>query len=251
MCRFFRVGIGLFLTICGPLWAQKANSFDSTIRYDHSRWKLIKQQVTTFDSTVGPANVVLLRSLRPTGTSGLGEPLSDVDLLIQQGGRVIYDFAKNVDKSTESPGTWFYMDDYLEIKHVTNGEVPQILFHSGFQGASGFTNLEHFLRYDNPKATFTDIAPEFFYNSTAHGLHWLRLPGRTLVVIADRNWPPSVPPEDQCHSCASPFQYDTYQWNIGKSTFELFRHLYGKKSYFEAGEALSGDWVLIQSGLKR
>jgi len=79
----------------------------------------------------------------------------------------------------------------------------------------------------------------------------LNLAGRTFAAIADRNWPATVALKDRCHYCPSPFQYGVYQWNTekGNAAFKMFRRFFGKESYQEAYQALSGDWTLIQSGL--
>ena len=128
---------------------------------------------------------------------------------------------------------------------------PEVLFHSGFRGASDFETYEHILRHDKAKSSFADVAPESFYNSGRHELRWLRLAGRAVAVVADENWPPTVPLESRCHYCPSPFQYDDYQWSSRNAAFEVYRHLNGKKSYSEAHEALDGDWALIQAAVNR
>lgn len=112
----------------------------------------------------------------------------------------------------------------------------------------GSVTFEHIIRYDKAKASFSELAPESFYNSGTHGLRWLTLEARALVIIADRSWPPTTPIEDRCHYCASPFTYDAYRWNDKTGAFELYGHLRGEKAYSEAGEALEGDWARIQSG---
>ncbi len=222
----------------------------STVRYGERQWKIIKQMRATFDTNAGFSNVVLLESLEPTGMGGAGQPLNDVELLIVQGGRAIYDFVEEAARLPEIKGTRFYMDDYLETKDLKRDGIPQILFHSSSQGASDFIKVEHILLYDRPKATFTDIAPKMFYNSGTHGLDWLTLGDRTFIVIADRNWRAGVPLELRCHYCASPFEYDAYQWSGKTGSFVVYRRLYGKKEYSSADEAIKGDWEFIRSGLK-
>ena len=253
MCRVFPIGIGLFLTICGSAWAQTANSRDSTIRYDHSRWKLMKRMSGSFDPLPEPAEVLLLKSLKPTGTGGeISQPMNDVELLIGYGKVILYDYAKEGVKPNDN-GTRFYADDYLEIRSVTNDGFPEVLFHSGSKGASDSITIEHILFYDKLGASFFDIALSSFYNSGTHGFRWLNLAGRTFAVIADRNWPPAVALEDRCHYCPSPFEYGVYRWNTekGSAAFKVFRRLFGKESYEDAFQALSDDWTLIQVGLSR
>ncbi len=176
--------------------------------------------------------------------------MSDVELLIVQGGKIIYDYVKEGVKVPKDniPPLSFYMDAYLEIKDLTHDGIPEALFHSGFEGASSWVTLEHILLYDKAKSSFADVAPESFYNSGRHGLRWLGLAGRTFAVVANENWPPTVPLESRCHYCPSPFRYDVYQWSGRKAAFEIYRHLIGKKPYSEASQALDGDWALIQAG---
>jgi len=94
MCRAFPIGIGFALMICVPVWAQTANSRDSTIRYDHSRWKLIKRMGGSFDPLPETTEVLLLKSLKPTGTGGVGQPMNDVELLIGYGKVILYDYTR-------------------------------------------------------------------------------------------------------------------------------------------------------------
>jgi len=252
MWRAFRVTIGLMMTVCGPVLAQQTSKNDLTIRYDHSRWKLIKRISAKFDPLPVPPAVLLLESLKPTGRGGLGQAQNDVELLIGYGGDIhFFDYIKNGVKPPDYNGTRFYTDDYLEIRDVTNDGVPEVLFHSGFEGASDATTLEHVLFYDKLGGSLVDVAPETFYNSGTHGLRWLNLAGQTFAVVADRNWPAATAPDAQCHYCPSPFKYDVYLWGLRKgwATFEVYRHLYGKKAYSEARQALEGDWTFIQSGL--
>lgn len=143
------------------------------------------------------------------------------------------------------------MDDYLEVRNLKEDGIPQVLFHSGYRGASDSETFEHLLFYDRSKVSFADLAPESFYTSGRHGLRWLNVEGRMLVVIADENWPTTTRLEDRCHDRPSPFRYDVYQWSNARAAFEIYRHLDGAKPYSEANEALEGDWALIQAGLSR
>jgi hypothetical protein len=215
----------------------------SALGYDQNRWKMIKQIRASFGGDTGlPSEVLLLKSVQPTGRGG-GQPLSDVDLLIMQRGRVIYDYAQEA----KSPGSRFYMDDYLEIRDVTGDGIPEVLFHSGSKGYSDSATAEHILRYDTSKASATDLAPVSFYNSGTHGLRWLVLADRAFVVIADRNWSPNAPLEDKCHYCPSPFKYNLYQWSSKEEDFVAYRQVYGEKLYQTADEALREDWALVQN----
>jgi hypothetical protein len=217
-----------------------------SVQYDQSRWQLIKRVNVVFRSDGMPSKILLLKSRKQTGSNGVGEPMNDVELLISQGDRVLYDYAKQGATSSEYNGTRFFMDDYLEIRDVTGGGLPEVLFHSGSQGASDSLTLEHILHYDKPTGSVIDIAPQEFFASGTHGLGWLMLKGRASLVIATRNWKSTTPLEERCHYCPSPFNYDVYQWNNQEKRFRVHRHLLGEKDYEDADQALNGDWLLIQ-----
>lgn len=262
----FQVRMGLLALGCAAALARKATtpptnersipaiedittgalSTGSIIQYDGRKWTLVKQVKLTLEPGATPSDVVLLKSLEPTDTGGVGQPLHDVDLLVLRKSTVVYDSMK---QGVGPPDTRFYMDDNLEIRNVTNDTAPDVLFHSGYEGASDSAVFERVIRYDNSRDSFTDISPASFYNSGTHGLRWFSLKGQTVAVIADRNWSPRIPLEDRCHYCPSPFQYEAFRWSSEKGSFTAFRHLSGRKPYSEAGEALSGDWALLQSGL--
>jgi hypothetical protein len=141
----------------------------------------------------------------------------------------------------------FYIDDYLEIKDFDQVGCPEVLFHSGSKGASDSITLEHVLYYDKLGNSFVDRAPASFYRSGRYGFKWLGSHSTTFAVVADENWPSTAPVEARCHYCPSLFQYNIYRWNGRKATFEVLRHLYGRKPYSEAQLALDGDWGLIQA----
>jgi len=214
----------------------------STPEFDQTRWELIKRASVRFVPDASACEVLLLKSRKATGSSGAGEPLYDVDLLLQQGGKALYEYAERRTKDD----TPFYMDDYLDIRDVTGDRVPAVLFHSGTQGASDFVINEHILRYDHSTESVKDIALDIFYQSGTHGLRWLTLRDRTLVVIADRNWPASTPIQERCHYCASPFQYDLYAWSSEQRAFLVRGRIYSDQSYEYASQALTGEWDLIQ-----
>jgi hypothetical protein len=224
----------------------------SSVRYDWSSWTIVKQKTANFRAASGPANVILLKSVNTTGDGGGGQPLNDVNLIIIQGGQLVYEYGKRgAQASKDDPDpTRFFVDDYLELRDVTGDGLPQVLFHTWFPGMSDHLMLEHVLRWKDSDSAFTDIAPEPFSSSGTHGLRWFMFAGRPAVVVADRDWNPETPADERCHYCPSPFQYDVYQWSKRASAFIVYRHLEGEKEYTDAGEALTGDWTMIQ-GLDR
>lgn len=260
-----QAGLALYIMFCGIAWAQngkgppskrtagitaEALRPGSTIRYGQRQWKLIRQIKATFNPLPDSCQILLLKSLESTGTRGAGQSLNDAELLIQYGDSILYDYAKEGTKQPGGNGAHFYIDDYLELKDFGRVGIPEVLFHSGTIGASDSTTLEHVLYYDKLGNSFVDLAPASFYHSGRHDFKWLTSDSRTFAVVADENWPPAIPLEDRCHYCPSPFQYNVYQWNGKKDTFEVSRHLDGQKAYSQAQEALVGDWALIQARIE-
>jgi hypothetical protein len=193
----------------------------------------------------------LLKSRRPTGGDGLGNPSHDVQLLILQDSKIVYDYAHARPKQPGYSGVRYYMDDYLEIRDVTNDGTQAVLFHSGYDGVSDSATLEHIILYDESKGSFADTAPDAFYNSGTHGFRWLLAANSTLAVVAERHWSSAIPLEDRCHYCSSRFNYDVYEWSASKHAFARLRRVGGKKSYGEAAEALDGEWDFVRSNLNR
>lgn len=218
--------------------------------YDRNKWNLVKQAEADFDSDSNAEKILLLKSVHATGESGVGEPLNDIQLFVIKNDRIIFDYNKEGVKPSEIQGvnpTQFFMDDDLDVRDVTGDKVPEIIFHSGFSEASDYTTLEHILQFNESKNSFTDSTRKEFFDSGTHGLRWLVSGARALVVIATRNWDLSVPIEQRCHYCQSPFQYSAYQWSDNQRSFVLYLSIDSSKSYEDAASALQGDWSKIQN----
>jgi len=193
----------------------------------------------------GRFHVELLKSHAPTGSSGLGEPLYDVEVVVRQGGRVLYEY-KTPSHGPDSVAPGYFADDFLELRDVTGDGVPEVLFHTGFQYATGSLANEHVLHYDPRHRRMTEIGHKEFSNSGTHGFRWLTVGKRVLGVVAVRNWPASVAEEDRCHYCLSPFRYTLYEWNAGAGAFTVRRQVDGRGQFEMAGEALDAEWGLIR-----
>ena len=228
----YLVVLALYLT--GVIEGQRAP-------YDEGRWQLLKERGVDFAEGSPPSRVLLLRSRKTTGSGGGGQPMNDVEVLVLRGDTIIYGYTNQSPRPRD-----YFRDDYLEIRDVTGDGRPEILFHSGTEGASDASKVEHVLHYDVRTGFVTDIAPGEFYQSGTHGLRWLTSLGREFAVIATRHWKAATPLEDRCHYCPSPFQYDLLGWNQEKRAFTVDRRLRGKKAYEEASLAMDGDWEIIQ-----
>ena len=106
----------LFCFAIGATGFAQSSEPSTTTPFDNSRWRLLKQSKATFDPRAGAAEILLLESTSPTGTDGIGNPMHDVNVLILQQGKMIYDYTKR--RHDEDPG--LRMDNYLEIRDVTN-----------------------------------------------------------------------------------------------------------------------------------
>jgi hypothetical protein len=202
-------------------------------QYNQQQWKEVKTITATFDAGYGPAQILLLESAESTGTDGLGEPTHNVDLLILRRGVVVYDYKAKA-----------FVDDALEVRDVTNDGIPEVLFHTGSQGASDAITTEHVVRFVKSSNSFADVAPDTFYQSLNHGFAWQHEGKQTVALVATRV-------EEKCHYCESAYRYDIYRWNSSTSSFAKDRTFSGVKSYEGATSALKGDLALIQAHLNR
>jgi hypothetical protein len=247
MCRpqAFK-GFVLVLLLAATVAAMPHQSTRNVQPYDTSKWTLIKKAQASFNKST-PAEVLLLKSAQPTGEGGAGQPMNDVELLVVQGGQVIY-----LKQGGNDDGTRFFIDDELAIKAITGDGIPEIIFHSGSEGASDFFRLEHILRYDPAKHSFTDIAPHEFVQTGTHGLRWLAVGKRNLLVISQRGqWPAGTEPESHCHYCPSQFVFNFYEWKAATSSFSVIRSFAPKALYGSGEGALNGEWEFVRKALQQ
>jgi len=217
--------------------------------FDQGRWKSVKEVKAALPCCGATATILLLVSQKTTGYGGAGQPMRDVDLIILVGGKTAYRFTNA--NPPEKNGSRYFLDDSLDIRDVTGDGVPEVLFHSGTQGASGFHEIEHILRYDQSRETYLDITTEPLHNASRHAVRWLTARKQEFAIVADENFKPSTPLTGRCHYCPSPFRYDVYVWSNQRNTFVVFRRVCGKASYTTPVEALTGDWPLIQAAIGR
>ncbi len=209
-----------------------------TTLYDRNVWTLIKSVEGNYGGDA--VKILLLKSVQETGESGTGDPLYDVGLLIIKNNKVVYNYISQGVKPSKYPGvntTKFYMDDALDMRDVTNDGMSEIIFHSGFMGASDWTTLEHILQYHSDNS-FSDIMAEEFYGSLNHGIAWVDNVPVVIKSIGD----------GACHTCPRPFQYNIYTWS--QNTFVLSKTVEGKKSYGGASAALQNDLGIIRNAIK-
>jgi len=224
--------IVVFLLLAAPAYGQ----------FDQARWELVKRVVGQFE-------VLLLKSRAATGSSGLGDPMYDVDVLVRDDSSTLYEYT-TPPHGQDSVAPVYFVDDDLELRDVTGDGVPEVLFHSGFAGASDSVAEEHVLHYDPAGRRMVDVRDPAFSNSGTHGFRWLTVGKQVFGVVAVRNWPARVAEEDRCHYCLSPFRYVIYEWNPARRSFTVRRQIDGRKEFEMAGEALDAEWDFLRRTLR-
>ena len=216
---------------------------ESTVSYDLIDWTIVEKASAMFDPHMGRADVVLLKFKLATGRNSFLEPTYDVRLVILNTGHVIGDFGKPGSKPTDPGWPGFFMDENIEIQDVTADGVPEILFHSGYQG-SGFTR---YLRILPLGAADRGHRPANFRRNHRCRLKWLALGRNELIIVSDRKLSPKIPEEYRCHQCPSRFKYDLYARSKQACSFVIYRRVSGAHSYSDGASAIAGDWPLIES----
>jgi len=133
---------------------------------------MIHHTQATFGSGAGLSDVILLRSEIITNSDGFGGPMHDVRVVVVNGGRVIADYGAPMRRSPENNRPGLHVDAYLDLTHITGDGIPEILFHSGYQGVSDSVTYEHILHYNASSNAFSDVSREEFNSSGTHGLRW-------------------------------------------------------------------------------
>ena len=245
-----------------PKFRRRSQAASGTTLYDPAKWSVIRRRRANFGPTLSGCEVLLLKSRLSTDTGGAGQPLYDVHLLVIKESKAIYDYLKEGLKPPDSNGinvtkflisdTFDHRGDTLDIRDVTSDGVPEIIFHSGFEGASDYAMLNHILRYDRSTMSFTDIGPDEFEESGTQQLRWATIRGHSVAVVARRDWDAwnaETAPEHQCHYCEGPYLYDAYVWDNMRNSFSLYRTLKATKKFGDGESALKTDWPYILANL--
>jgi hypothetical protein len=225
--------------------------------FDPREWVVRKTIAVDLGGHLTNATAILLSSVIPKGESGVGAPLFAVDMLIVSGRTVLYQFYR--------PGAAieFLMDDALEARDVTNDGIPEVLFHSGFVGASDFSKYEHVI-YRVPGEEpvpdsepfpssdwVNDVAPVQFIHTRRQTLRWLDLRGVTLAVVANPLIPAGVTDPHFCHGCPHFYQYLVFRWEKTKGTFVLSRSIQSQRDFEDGTDPLRDDLGFVLGKLDK
>jgi hypothetical protein len=212
---------------------------------DLTAWRICKAVAISLGSDAPRAAAVLLRSEKPQDTSGTGNPLFGVDLLIAADGRAIYRFAGVTGRPT------FYIDDTLEVHDLGERDDQAVLFHSGDVGASDWWTATHILFLARSEGNVFEVAPESFGESWRQKMQWTRFRGIPLVVVAEPINPASTIDDHFCHSCPKYYQYLVYRWSAQRLSFVIQQVVQSEHDVRANTDPLSIDMPFIERAIAK
>jgi hypothetical protein len=245
----------------GPL----SHSFDPLAPlFDVHQWTAVQSTFVSFGTQHRGTRVQVLKSITPTGTDGTGRLLYSVNLIVAEKGLLLYSFAPLAVPQFDAQRTdpVYYMDDIgvdagcpLELRDVTGDQVPEIIFHAGYMGASDHATEIHVLQYtDGPtdRIRFRDIRADRFVDSWWTGVRFLNLDGRAFAVIAEPVDPPVAPGDFVSYGQPKFHKYLVYGWSRKTERFELLQTISHTRHLHDGAEAgFQADWSYIVATLKK
>lgn len=179
-------------------------------------WELVREL------DANGAKFALYRSRKPVAENGTGGlTLHAFRVTTEQDG-VVGSYERSSEEgirpASSAIGLDYYVDDVLEARDVTNDGVPEIIFHSGYVGASDAVSLNRILYYDPIARGYRDITDKNFSNSGLGAMEWVRAEGVMVAIVAA-----AIPERDaqdgSCHYCPHRYAFSVYRWKIGADHF--------------------------------
>ena len=228
--------------------------------FDSGEWMVVQAVPAQFDNGGIHASVQLLKTIRPTGEDGVGGPLYSVNLLITANGRLLYSFAPLAipERDVHRVEPVYYLDRRgvergcpLEVRDVTGDGTPEILFCSGYGGASDWVTEIHVLKYvRSDPSRFQDVRGTRFTESWWQRFRWLDRGGASLAIVAEPIERSSDAPV-ACHACPKLHRYAVYRWDEARGGFVLGQTIPSTGTLHRAGEdPFRTDWRYITSKLQ-
>lgn len=227
---------------------------------DPSQWTVVQSAGHQFAKDQPFMQVQLLKSLAATGNDGIGRLMYSVNLVVGVDGRLLYSSAPmavpRLDRSRSD--AVYYMDDRglaagcpLELRDVTGDRVPEIIYRSGWAGASSSSTEIHVLQYSAAiPARFRDIRSNRFVESNWQHFRWLGVGNQTVAIVAvpiERTADPTL----NCHSCPKFHEYPIYRWDNASSSFVVIETVPRTGGLHTDGEdPLQTDWEYILERLQ-
>jgi hypothetical protein len=238
--------VGLALVLLSPVaLASEAicdNPDQVTLYTGQPHWVLVKQTSVIIDKTK-KVRIRQFRSREVTGCTGAGGDLHSLKVLIDQGGRLLY--------QRESGATTgdFWLERPFSLRDTMGGGTPQVVFDSGESGASDWFAHEHIVPLTGPQQ-FTDVAEPDFVASWRYTIGWFRSGTGPVVVTAV----PTVgdaesDPDGFCHGCPHPYRYRMYQWHESSAAWKVVKEIDGSRKFDGSVDSLVKDRGYIRDRL--
>jgi hypothetical protein len=212
---------------------------------DSSTWQVCATSPVRFGTDMPNAVAILLRSTKPQGESGTGEPLFGVDLVIANDGKKVYRFTDFTDK-------WkFFIDDDLRVQNLAVHGANAVLFHSGEVGASDQWRALHVVFLPAGELFARDVAANDFGDSWRHKTRWVTIKGVPTVLVAKPIEPAGANDPHMCHSCPKFYQYFVYQWSPSRSSFIVNRVIQSERDVNAETDPLDADKSFIEEAIAK
>ncbi len=217
---------------------------ETSASFDTKEWTLRRQIDLKLGDQLEPGQALLLRSVLPQGTSGMGDPLFGVSLIITSGDRVIDRYSPFIkDRS-------FHVNDDLMAMDVTGDGIPEVLFDSGFQGMSDSVHVHHVLHRPKGETSFWNIAPDQFATTRRQTFCWFPFGGRTFGLVAEPVVPAGTLDPHFCHACPHFYQYLVFTWREDRGTIVLTQVIESTREFEDGDDPLQIDIDSISSSIR-
>jgi len=213
-----------------------------------SNWTACRLVTVKFrGSDFGDATAALFESTTDDGTDGIGNPEHNVEMIIVGGGQVLYRFSQFASFDRRR----FFVDDDLEVRDLTGHGDNAVVFHSGQQGASDSSIVEHVIYLPPQELLATDVSPTDFVSSWRQAVRWIQFKGIPLVLVAEPLNPASINDVHMCHSCPKYYQYLVYRWDTKRQSFVVRQSILSEHDLDAETDPIDASMSLIQRELAR
>jgi len=216
---------------------------------DKKDWVIVEIKSADFGDNLKNALIALLKSSQPKAFGGAEQPLYEVRLIIISDNRILYDSSDGL--ATHRPprpdvDAAYYVGGALGIEDVTGDFIPEVVFHSGWQFASGYVTLVHVLSYipDSKRLTnFPNIADDRFYFSNDHYLKWLEMNGTIYAIVAEGLDSKYF---TICPTCERYYQYLLMRWDNTRKTFIITHSIQSRTMIYGDPTRIQGELGYIK-----
>ena len=186
------------------------------VPFDSELWKVVERRVASFGPSLPHATILLLESRDVTGTGGTGEALHDGNLVIATGRTVAFRYRTDPPRYGTDADPRFLMGG-LRVEDVTGDRLPEVIFDTGYQGASDYFAQYHVLRFDPARRSFRDVRRLGFERGGLGDVVWLNVDGTGVALTVDGIWK-----EAEGHYGAHLYKYEAHRWDATRQEFRRF-----------------------------